>query len=381
TSETLIGQSGLTADHQYGATGNYTITVTATNLADNVTSAAATLIDSVQATELQGGNLALGGMAGGNAFVITKGTGSSFDVTDNSVSIEHNFIPATGEEILLFPGNGTATAAINDNGTTKDVFTLGAGYVVFNKGTFVAASPITWTVNGNNSSLGNTFAIVGAATASVNGGTGPNTYNVSTGGSLSGTLNGGSGSSNLLSYSKYASSGVVVDLPLGSATAIDGGANGGISGIRNVTGSSVGGDILVGDANPNKLTTLKGHNILIGGSGGGDKLTSGTGGADILIAGTTNYDTSIAAMQAILAKWKTSTASNYASVVSTIMNSSFADPLNTTTVADSGASDLADTLVGSNKAATDWFFAHFAGGSEPNDTLAGVGTGDTETGI
>jgi ELWxxDGT repeat protein len=286
--ETVIGQSGLTADHQYATTGTFVITVTATNQADNVTSAAVTLTDNITATEVQGGNLAVGGAAGNDAFIISKGTGSSFNVTDNAATLLHNFTPAAGEQIQIYSSTGTTTISVNDSGTSKDSFTLGAGYVVFNKGTFVAMTPATWTVNGNNSTLGNTFTIAGAANASINGGTGPNTYNVSSGGSLSGTLSGGTGSNNLLSYSKYTTSGVVVDLPLESATAIDSGLNNGISGIRNVTGSANGGDILVGDANANKLTTVKGHNILIGGSGGGDTLTSGTSGADILIAGTTS---------------------------------------------------------------------------------------------
>ncbi|HEV3006201.1 MAG TPA: ELWxxDGT repeat protein [Pirellulales bacterium] len=382
STETVIGLSGVSADHQYTTTGSPVITVTATNLADNVTSAAVTLTDNITATEVQGGDLALGGLAGNNAFVITKGTGSSFIVTDNATTLLHNFTPATGEQILLYASTGTTTISINDSGTTKDTFTLGTGFVIFNKGTFVAMTPATWTVNGNNATLGNTYTIAGAANASINGGTGPNTINVATGGSLSGTLNAGSDTSkNLLSYSKYATSGVIVDLPLGSATAIDGGANGGVSGIENVTGSSIGGDILVGDANANKLTTSKGHNILIGGSGGGDTLTSGAGGVDILIAGTTNDDSNVAALQTILATWKTSTASNYSTVISTIMSNSFAEPLNTTTVSDSGASDVADTLVGSGKATTDWFFLHDTGGSKPNDTATGVGTGDTETSI
>jgi hypothetical protein len=168
-------------------------------------------------------------------------------------------------------------------------------------------------------------------------------------------------------------------LPLGSATAVNGGASGGISGIRNVTGSKNGGDILVGDANPNVLKALKGHNILIGGSGGGDTLTSG--GADILIAGTTSYDSNIAALQTILNTWKTSTPANYATVVGTISSNSFADPLNASTVFDSGSPDLADTLTGKGTSMTDWFFAHTTGGTNPNDILTGVGTGDTVTSI
>jgi hypothetical protein len=48
--------------------------VTATNLADNVSSVQTSLVDNITGTEIQGGNLALGGMSGNNAFLI-KGYG------------------------------------------------------------------------------------------------------------------------------------------------------------------------------------------------------------------------------------------------------------------------------------------------------------------
>jgi hypothetical protein len=42
---------------------------------------------------------------------------------------------------------------------------------------------------------------------------------------------------------------------------------------------------------------------------------------------------------------------------------------------------LADTLTGKGTSMTDWFFAHTTGGTNPNDILTGVGTGDTVTSI
>ncbi len=377
TSQTVIGQSGITTDHQYATAGSFVISVTATNLADNVTSAAVTQTESITQTEVQGVNLALGGVAGNNAFVITPGTTSgTFTVKVNGTPLITNFKLAAGEQVFLYPGNGTTTITINDSGTSNDAFVLGAGYVTFKGSTFVTQAPATWTVNGNTGK--DTFTISGAANASITGGSGNDTFKFTTGGSLTGTLNGGGGT-NTLDYSGYATSGVIVDLPLGSATAVNGGANGGISNIQNVTGSKNGGDILVGDANPNVLKALKGHNILIGGSGGGDTLTSG--GADILIAGTTSYDNNIAALQTILNTWKTSTPANYSTVISTIMSNSFADPLNTSTVFDSGATDLADTLNGSGKATTDWFFAHTGTTPPPDDIINNKGSGDTVTSI
>jgi uncharacterized repeat protein (TIGR03803 family) len=379
STETVTAQSPITADHQYASAGSYVISVTATNLADGSTSPPATLTDTITTTEVQGGNLALGGVPGNDAWLITKGTkAGTYTVTVNGSPLISNFIPVVGQQIFLYCGNGSNTYTINDTGTTADTFTLGAGYVTFIKQTFVATqNPGPWTVHGNNGK--DSYRITGAANASIVGGSGVNTYNLLTGGSLSGTLYAGSGAGNTLSYAGYATSGVVVNLPLGSATAIDGGASGGISGIRNVTGSQNGGDILVGDQNPNILKANKGHNILIGGSGGGDSLTSG--GADILIAGTTSYDTNIAALKAILATWKTSTTSNYFTVMSTIMSNSFADPLNVSTVVDSGAMDVADTLTGKGKPTADWFFAHTSGGGQPNDNIINEGSGDTVTSI
>jgi hypothetical protein len=372
TSQTVIGQSGMTTDHQYATAGTFVLSVTATNLADYVTSAAFTQSETITQTEIQGGNLALGGVAGNDAFVITKGTVSgTFTVKVNGTALITNFKPATGEQIFLYGGNGTTTVTINDSGTTNDAFVLGAGYVSFRGIAFVLSSPAAWTVNGDNGA--DTFTISGAANASIVGGSGNDTFKFTTGGSLTGTINGGGGT-NTLDYSGYATSGVIVDLPLGSATAV----NGGISNIRNVTGSLIGGDILVGDANTNVLKALKGHNILIGGSGGGDTLTSG--GADILIAGSTSYDSNLAALQFIFNEWKTSTPTTYASTINTIETSA-TDPLNSTTVFDSGSPDLADTLNGKGTSMTDWFFAHTTGGTNPNDILTGVGTGDTVTSI
>jgi ELWxxDGT repeat protein len=374
TSETISGQSGLTADHQYGAVGSYTIAVTATNLADNVTSLAVMLTDNITATELQGPNLALGGQPGNNAWTIAPGTkAGSFTVTDNGKKVMSNFKPATGEEVFLYGGNGTNTIAVSDGGTTNDTFTLATGYVTFNKGTFVPQVPASWTIDTTASTGNNVFNINGVITANITAGSGKDAFNVASGASLTGGIDGGTGT-NSLSYSKYKTSGVVVDLPLGTATAI----SGGIAHIQNVTGSAVGGDILVGDANANVLSTVAGHNIVIGGSGGGDTLSSH--GADILIAGTTNYDTNVTALLFILGEWKGSNSSNYSTTINNIESSS-TDPLNSTTVSDSGSPDLASTLNGNGLPTSDWFFLHNTGGTTANDTLNNAGTGDTQTSI
>jgi ELWxxDGT repeat protein len=378
TPETISGQSGLTADHQYATVGNYTVSVTATNLADGATSSAVTLVDSITLTEVQGGNLALGGKAGNDAWTITPGTkAGSFTVTDNGKNVIKNFKPASGEQIFLYGGNGTNTIAVTDSGTTSDTFTLGTGYVIFNKGTFVPQVPAAWTINTSGSTGNNVFNINGVITASITAGGGNDSFIVASGASLGGTIDGGAGT-NSLSYSTYMTSGVVVNLLLGEATAIDSGASGGIAHIENVTGSAVGGDILVGDANVNALATVAGHNIVIAGSGGGDTLSSHA--ADILIAGTTNYDTNLPALQFILAEWQASNSTNYATVINNIETSA-TDPLNATTVSDSGTNDQPSTLNGNGQPTSDWFFLHNTGGTTANDTLNNAGTGDTQTSI
>jgi hypothetical protein len=108
------------------------------------------------------------------------------------------------------------------------------------------------------------------------------------------SIAGGSGV-NTLDYSQYVGD-VMVNLQLGTAT----GVAGGISNIRNVTGS-IGNDLLVGDANANVLIGGTGRNIIIGG-GGADQITGG-GGDNLLIGGTTDYDQNAAALDLIMEEW------------------------------------------------------------------------------
>jgi hypothetical protein len=108
------------------------------------------------------------------------------------------------------------------------------------------------------------------------------------------SIDGGVGS-NTLDYSGWTGD-VTVNLPLGTAT----GVAGGISNIRNVTGS-VGNDLLVGDANANVLIGGTGRNVIIGG-GGADQITGG-GGDNLLIGGLTDYDQNAAALDLIMQEW------------------------------------------------------------------------------
>ena len=63
-----------------------------------------------------------------------------------------------------------------------------------------------------------------------------------------------------------------------------------------------GNDILLGGEGNDKLESGQGSNLLIGGRGG-DQLKGG-GGDDLLIAGFTAFDANQAALEAILAEWR-----------------------------------------------------------------------------
>jgi hypothetical protein len=94
--------------------------------------------------------------------------------------------------------------------------------------------------------------------------------------------------------------GVVVDLPLGTAT----GLTDGINHIQNLIGSP-GNDILVGNG-ANTINGLGGNDLLIAGSSA--SALTGTG-ADILIGGQTSSDRNLAALDSILAAWTSPDAS------------------------------------------------------------------------
>ena len=177
-------------------------------------------------------------------------------------------------------------------------------------------------------------------------------------------LNGGGGT-NTLDYSQYFGD-ITVNLPLGIAT----GFTGGISNIRNVTGSQ-GNDLIVGDANANMLVGGAGRNIIIGG-GGSDTITGG-GGDNILIGGTTVWDTNAAALNAIMQEW-TDTSLAFDQRVNALRKGIVAGgqtyALNTSTVmADSSP----DSLIGGG--GQNWFFLdkddliNNGAGPGPNDRV------------
>jgi hypothetical protein len=428
TSESDVGLSGLLVSHTYTATGAYTITVTATN-EDGTAGAPATLPVTILAVEQQGTTLAVGGGAGDDAYTFTAGGKSgTVIVKDNGKSL--GTFTTTG--VHVYGGGGTNTVAVDGTKTGMDAFTI-TGTSVAIRGVSIAGDSVSgWAVNGGGGT--NTFAINGSGLAAVlTGGPNADTFTIAAGVTFDGSANGGGGTDTLVAKSlkgagtvwqltgadsgtvngapftgianlaggagndafQFGVSGSVsgtitggggsdwldysastlpvqVDLTVGSATGVNGGAAGGVSGILNVRGglgndtlTGGGGNILVGGGGNNVLTDAYagsgriGRSLLIAGSGG-STLQAGAAG-DILIGGGTSYDNNNAALVAILAEWQSGDSyklrfDRLEGLQSGGLNGSYT--LNWGgTVLDNNA---ADTLIGSTTG-LDWFFAKLAG--------------------
>jgi hypothetical protein len=186
-------------------------------------------------------------------------------------------------------------ATVNGTATGNDTFVLTPSSVVLDGTTVLSGAFGSLMVHGG---AGNDLYQIegGVVPATIAAGSGNDTFQFFTGSGLTGSLDGGGGA-NTLDYSQYAGN-ILVDLLLGSATAV----GGGIAHIQQVNGSQ-GNDLIVGDASPSKLTGGTARNILIGGAGQ-STLDASRGTSDnILIGGTTDWDTNLAALEAILAEW------------------------------------------------------------------------------
>jgi hypothetical protein len=151
------------------------------------------------------------------------------------------------------------------------------------------------------------YIITGPATdapVSITAGAGDDVFAFMGAARLGGRIDGGGGN-NTLDYSNYGQ-GVTVDLSAGTAT----GVAGGIAHIQNVMGSRYD-DTLIGDAASNILVGNGGDDTIQGGGGrdliiggaGRDTLVGGSDD-DLIIAGSTAYDNNLAALDAILAEWR-----------------------------------------------------------------------------
>jgi Ca2+-binding RTX toxin-like protein len=245
----------------------------------------------------------------------------------------------------------------------------------------------TWEVNSTDAGHVGTFSFT--AVESLFGGAADDQFRLQNGQGAAGVIDGGGGV-NWLDYSAY-TTGVAVDLALGTATA----AAGGIANIRHIKGGS-GNDTLRGNELANYLFAGAGDDVLfgglsgydvLGGGAGNDNLTAGTerslligglgadtvrGGPsdDLIIGGTTSHEDNLAALDAIMAEW-TRTDKGYAKRVKhlrtkgTGLNGTFV--LNAGTVKDDAAMDSLTGALG-----RDWFFGKKA---EIKDRVTGEARG------
>ncbi len=119
-----------------------------------------------------------------------------------------------------------------------------------------------------------TFNIRNTPTLDLFGGAGDDTFDFDVAADLTGSIEGNAGV-DTLDYAGFTASGVTVDLSTGSATNVNGGAAGSVTGVEDVTGSAQD-DTITGDGNANRLEGLAGEDTIFG-LGGDDTLV---GGAD-----------------------------------------------------------------------------------------------------
>jgi hypothetical protein len=193
-------------------------------------------------------------------------------------------------------GNDTEVGGAGD-----DVLVAGTGrdLLVGSTGSDTVVGPdatVAWRISGLGAgTLKSTATSTFRSVENLIGGSGDDTFKfVGPGGSVAGRIDGGAGV-NTLDYSSIGS-GVRVNLFAGSATRA-----GGVANIANVNGS-LGNDILVGDAQANRLVGGGGRDILIGGDGA-DSLVGGNGD-DLLVGGKTAFDGSATALESLMSEWK-----------------------------------------------------------------------------
>jgi hypothetical protein len=304
-------------------------------------------------------------------------------------------------------GLGNAATITYQSGVTSLIIDGGSKGNTFNIQSTAAGTPVT--INGGsgtntvtgpnqtdnwfvNAASGGTMLGGEVKFANVQhlvGGKGVDTFQFGTAGSVL-SINGGgapAGQGDWFNYSTFPStSTVTVNLATGSATNVNGGAAGAVSGIQNVIGTASGTNNLTGNAQGNILIGGSGANTLVGGSGGslligGSGHGSITGGSstDILIAGSTTYNATTTAGQlaliTVLAELQSS--DTFAEKVYDIIHGTDSgDPYghgsdlngsNKLTWGVTGATVQASTgafkLSGDTSAATtaDWFFSNASG--------------------
>jgi hypothetical protein len=166
--QTVTANSGTPVAHAYAATGNYTVTVTATDkdgITGNTVSQGITIktIENQSDSSSQGGasGLAIGGTAGNDAIVISTGsTSGTVSVALNGTNLG-TFTP-TGGALFVFGGPGTDTTTFKAPSGAGTFSLTGAALAYSNSGTGVPLFNLTLTAAPDVENL----VIQGPATAS-----------------------------------------------------------------------------------------------------------------------------------------------------------------------------------------------------------------------
>ena len=209
---------------------------------------------------------------------------------------------------------------IGGAGDDTFVFSTGASEGTINGGygnnTVVGAPD---QINAFDITGGNAGSVVGAIVAFGNiqnlagsmapGNTGTDVFEFYTAGGLAGHIAGGTGSEWL--YYEPLSTPIWVNLSIGVVSRLGGGETHLANSPMNVIGSSVGGDIIIGDASGGVLEGHNGGNTIEAGGGrtiiiGGYGKNYLVGGPadDLIIAGATVFDYDILALTSFLNEWQ-----------------------------------------------------------------------------
>jgi len=332
-SNQYAGPDGTAASHVYATPGNYTVSVTATDM-DGLTSPVATENLTILATEQQGAELAVGGKPGYDAFVLTAGPGiGEFQVKLNGQTL--GLFPATGG-VHVYGESAINTVTVNGT-TSGDQFTIDQADIVLN-GTMIGGDNIerwianglaggdtftfggnsmgaaatieakggnntlyaptlgsnqsnTWTINGTNSGTLNGPDWTFSGIQNLVGGANDDLFQFVGAGRVTGNVNGNgafSAAGNTLDYTGYTgASTVTVNLANGKATAI----GGSFSNIETALGqTSTASDTLIGANTTNAWAisgansgTVNSFNFLgfgnLTGGAGADTFTVGSNGS------------------------------------------------------------------------------------------------------
>lgn len=291
--ETRTGSSGLVVTHIFPLARTYTIVVTARDK-DGGTSAPVSQSLTVAVAQMQGDDLAIGGMITSDRFALTLGAANGVSAVLNGRNLgtftvpgNINLFAAGGIDLLTLNGSPVAdtfdvaattvtrgsrvitgssieSRVLNGKGG-DDTFTMtstlpaNTGLAVSgNAGTDTLVAPASgdhlWLINDPNAGALDNRAFTGIE--SLVGGEATDSFVFQEDGSVGGVVNGGGGT-DLVDYSS-ADTRIIINLSTGTAS-----KTGGISGIEQFFGGTGSRDRLIAPAGPNtwRITEADGGTI------------------------------------------------------------------------------------------------------------------------